>query len=88
MYRLRHPFSGMIYGALGGDLVLVEARDGTRATYSRYGELVEGPAMHVDREMLRWLGTQDLAAPTRHRAGFDRPAEGDHIEPLSDKEFG
>jgi hypothetical protein len=73
MFRLRHPFSGHIYGALDDGLVQVE-KDGI---FDRYGTWLRGEILSADAEMCRWVGTEHSAPPTRHRAGF---GNGDHGE--------
>lgn len=86
MYRLRHPFSGQIYGALGNGLVEVE-KDGRRGVFDRYGYWVRGDIRSADAEMCRWLGTHEQAIPSRHSEGFqsdDRestPADDDSPVP-------
>ena len=70
VYRLRHPFSGHIYAAIGNGLVEVD-KDGVRGIFDRYGRWQSGEARSADVEMCRWLGTHENAVTSRHAAGFD-----------------
>lgn len=74
MFRLRHPFGGQIYTALGDGLVEVE-KDGRRGVFDMYGFWVRGEIRSADAEMCRWVGTHHRSAPSRHRDGFEGSAE-------------
>ncbi|MBD0859789.1 hypothetical protein IA539_00970 [Gordonia sp. zg691] len=74
MFRLRHPFSGHVYSALDDGDVLVE-KDGRSGVFDRCGHWRSGEIRSADAEMCRWMGTHHHAPATRHRAGFEQPAD-------------
>ncbi|NMH98232.1 hypothetical protein [Pseudonocardia acidicola] len=76
VYRLRHPFSGHIYAAIGDGLVEVD-KAGKRGVFDRYGCWQSGEVRSADVEMCRWLGTHENAVTSRHAAGFTEERDGE-----------
>lgn len=85
MFRLRHPFSGHIYSALGDGRVGVE-KDGQSGVFDRYGSWLSGDIRVADLEMCRWVGTHHAGAQmSRHSGSFPERsvAGGQDRTPLS-----